>query len=112
MDYIDKKVLGNNCSNDVKIEKDLLRMGLVRLKESLEITEKFMQERSWNVLADCIHRLRPVINFCGIVFYEDTLFSMEKSIKENNADAITEKDLSDLLDFLKGAITAVEKELG
>lgn len=111
MKIIDKNVLLNNSGNDEKIANELLEMGLARINESLIDIRQALNNDDWNGLARSIHRLRPIINFCGITTFNDELLSIEITTKENKKIVHAETEIEKVFDFLESAKRQIEELL-
>lgn len=103
MHIINKNILLNNSGNDEKIANELLDMGLTRIKESLTEMKQALDDDDWNALARSIHRLRPIINFCGITIINEELLNMEIKTKENKKIDHTDNEIERVFEILESA---------
>lgn len=111
MDIIDKEILLTNSGNDKKIANELLDMGLARINESLSEMKNALNEDNWDNFARSIHRLRPIINFCGITLINQELLDMEVTTKENRKINHEDASLDKIFSTLESAKVAIEQAL-
>ncbi|HKK41492.1 MAG TPA: hypothetical protein VJ963_03715 [Bacteroidales bacterium] len=103
MHIIDKNILLNNSGNDEKIANELLDMGLTRINESLTEMKQALDDDDWNALARSIHRLRPIINFCGITIINEELLNIEIETKENKKINHADNEIERVFEILESA---------
>lgn len=111
MEIIDKNILMDNSGNDEKIAEELLEMGLARINETLVEMTNAMDNDDWEALARSVHRLRPVINFCGITLINDELLNIEINTKENKTINHADIRQKNIIEILESAKQQIEKLL-
>ena len=103
MTLIDISIIQRNSGNDDKIALQLLDMGLTRISESIEEINNTYNNNDWELLCRCVHKLRPMLNFCGITGITDQLLEIEKNIKEQQEPFVEKGEIDDILDYLSKA---------
>ena len=109
MTIIDISIVQRNSGNDDKVAMQLLEMGLTRIKESIEEINSTYSNGDWELLCRCVHKLRPMLNFCGITEITDQLLEIEKNIKEKQEINVEKNEIDSILEYLSSARAEVEK---
>ena len=114
MQLIDHDALDRNCAGDKSMKKDLIMLGMERVEDSLNEFEQSLASGNWDDLGRTIHKLRPVLSYCGIEGLNDELIKYEINAKERkNLDELPNKVsevrdiLFDALDEMKDLLTTL-----
>ena len=114
MQLIDLDMLDRNCASDNSMKRDLVMMSMERLENSLEEFERSLATGNWDNLGRTIHKLRPVLSYCGITGLNDELETYEvNAMERKNLEELPEKIsgvssiLSSALEELKDLLTTL-----
>jgi HPt (histidine-containing phosphotransfer) domain-containing protein len=80
--FIDPELLRNNCAGDLSMMRDLINMGILSVNSSLTDAKSSMENEDWDRLARVLHKLRPVLCYCGINSLTDELLVLEENAKQ------------------------------
>ena len=100
MNLIDISIIQRNSGNDDKIALQLLDMGLTRIRESIDEINNTYNNSDWELLRRCVHKLRPMLNFCGITGITEQLLEIEKNIKEKQEPDVGKEEIDGIIEFL------------
>ena len=87
--FIDAELFKNNCAGDISMMCELINLGLQSVNSSMTEARNSLENKDWDKLARVLHKLRPVLCYCGINSLTNELLMLEENAKEK-------KDLSDL----------------
>lgn len=64
--------------------RELINMGLQSVDNSIRGAGSSLKSEDWDNLARVLHKLRPVLCYCGINCLTDELVLLEKNARERN----------------------------
>jgi len=88
--------------------RELINMGQLSVSNSIKDAGSSLDNEDWDNLARVLHKLRPVLCYCGINSLTDTLLSLEGNARER-------KDLPELIlqvTAMMDILQQVHNELG
>lgn len=103
MNTINIKILENNCAGDKSIMREILSMGLDRINESLNEIPTAYHENKWEEFARSVHKLRPILNFCGIMVIDTELLDIEQETKLKRKVPDTDTVIRKIIQVLENA---------
>jgi len=62
--------------------RDLINLGLLSVSSAMTEAGNFLENEDWDKLARVLHKLRPVLCYCGIISLTDELLLLEGNAKE------------------------------
>lgn len=104
-------MLENNCAGDKSIMREILSMGLERINDSLNNIPSAYNENKWEELARSVHKLRPILNFCGITIIDNELMNIEQETKSKKTVPDSDIVIREVLQVLENAKQDVNKIL-
>ena len=109
--FIDLDRLNTNCGDDVSMKKELLNMGLETISSSNQQIKELLDKQDWQNLARTLHKLRPVLSYCGVINY---LIDMEKMEQEILTNKYCDPDgfIRELQIYLEDTILEINNLLG
>lgn len=84
MSLLDIELLKSNCADDEAMMLEMLTMGLQSLGNSISGLHTSLKDEDWDTLARILHKLRPVLCYCGITDLTDELLEIEQNAKQRN----------------------------
>ena len=111
MNLMDAELLKSNCADDKGMMLELLTIGLESIDRAITGIHTNLEKQDWNELARAVHKLRPVLCYCGITSLSDDLLYIETNAKEQNNLAELVKLSAPVLDKIRVARTEVEQYL-
>ena len=81
MKHIEIDKIKQNCSNDRVMLLELINIGIKRIDGCQDEINKALSEEEWDDLARIVHKLRPILFFCGITSLDKDLQAIEKDSK-------------------------------
>lgn len=82
--FIDPELLKSNCAGDRSMMRELINMGLLSVSNSIKDARSSLDNEDWDNLARVLHKLRPVLCYCGINSLTDKLILLEGNARERN----------------------------
>jgi HPt (histidine-containing phosphotransfer) domain-containing protein len=80
--FIDPELFKSNCAGDQSMMRDLINLGLLSVSSAMTEAGNFLENEDWDKLARVLHKLRPVLCYCGIISLTDELLLLEGNAKE------------------------------
>jgi len=99
---IDVELLKNNCAGDQSMMRELINLGLQSVSTSMTEAGTSLENDDWDKLARVLHKLRPVLCYCGIMSLTDELLLLE-------GNARGKKDLPELAARMKGMMDILQQ---
>ncbi len=97
MNLVDPQLLDKNCAGDPSMMRELINMGLLSINNSVTDIGSSLEAQDWDRLARVLHKLRPILCYCGINCLTDTLLHLEE-------DAKARKNLPELATHIQSMI--------
>jgi len=109
--FINSGLLESNCAGDPAMMRDIINMGLMSVSKSIIDAGDHLDNKDWDKLARVLHKLRPILCYCGINSLTEELMLLEENIRDNkNMDAMRDRIMV-ILDTLQQVRTELEQQL-
>lgn len=82
MQLLNPELLRDNCADDQVMMREIIDMGLQSVNDALTGIDDLLEKKDWDNLARILHKLRPVLCYCGITNLSDDLLLIEHHAKE------------------------------
>jgi len=82
--------------------RDLINLGLLSVSSAMTEAGNFLENEDWDKLARVLHKLRPVLCYCGIMSLTDELLLLEGNAKGK-------KDLPELATRMEGMMDTLQQ---
>ena len=102
MKLMNIELLKSNCAGDEGMMRELISMGLQSLENSMASINTAINDKDWDNLARILHKLRPILCYCGVTSLTDELLLIEQNAKER-------KDLNALEEQMGNMSPALEQ---
>ncbi len=79
--FMDPELFKSNCAGDLSMMRDLINLGLLSVSSSMTEASHSLTNEDWDKLARVLHKLRPVLCYCGIISLTDELLLLEGNAK-------------------------------
>ena len=109
--FIDTELLKNNCAGDHSMMCDLIKLGMSSVSNSLAEGGSCLESEEWDKLARVLHKLRPVLCYCGINSLTDKLLLLEENAKERKDLPGLSTQMIEMLDTLQNIHDEMEQQL-
>ena len=100
--FIDTELFKSNCAGDQSMMRELINLGLQSVSTSMTEAGTSLENDDWDKLARVLHKLRPVLCYCGIMSLTDELLLLE-------GNARGKKDLPELAARMKGMMDILQQ---
>jgi HPt (histidine-containing phosphotransfer) domain-containing protein len=109
--FIDAELFNSNCAGDLSMMRDLINLGLQSVSGSMTEARISLGNEDWDKLARVLHKLRPVLCYCGIISLTDELLLLEENAREKKDLPELSERLTVMMDTLKQVHDELEKQL-
>lgn len=90
--------------------REIIDMGLQSVNDSLTGIDSFLEKKDWDNLARVLHKLRPVLCYCGINGLSDELLLLEHHAKERKELAEIPARTAAMIENLQQARAEMEQQ--
>ena len=101
---IDRAILDANCAGDRRMMRELIGMGIETLGRSIAEIEAGLPGADWQAIGRTVHRLRPVLSYCGVTGLGEELLGVETSAREGTGLDELPLKLQSTLEGLRGVL--------
>ena len=98
---IDSEILSSNCAGDRRMMRELIAMAIESMSRALLELDAGMLERDWGRIGRTVHKLRPVLAYCGVATIADELLRAETDAREQTNLAELETRMPGLIRVLR-----------
>lgn len=109
--FIDSDLLRNNCAGDPSMMRELINMGMLSVSNSLADAGSAMESEDWDKLARVLHKLRPVLCYCGINSLTNELLQLEENAKARKELPELSARITAMMDTLRQVHDEMEHHL-
>ena len=109
--FINPGLLESNCAGDPAMMRDIINMGLLSANKSIIEAGDHLDNEDWDKLARVLHKLRPVLCYCGIKDLTDELMFLEENIRDRNNLSSLRDRIMTMLDTLQKVHAELEQQL-
>lgn len=111
MSLMNLELLKSNCLNDQPMMREIISMGLQSVSGSMPDIKNFLESKDWDKLARVLHKLRPILCYCGINSLTDDLLLIEQHAKERKDLPELTVRITAIMDTLQQVRTELEQQL-
>lgn len=111
MNLLNADLLKSNCANDENMISEMINMGLQSMGDSISGIHTSLDSEDWDTLARILHKLRPILCYCGITSLTDELLVIEQNAKQKNDLSGLKEQIQKMLLNLEQAETEMKHQL-
>ena len=111
MSLLDSDLLKSNCAGDEDMMREMISMGLQSLGETLTGIDTALQAEDWNNLARFLHKIRPILCYCGITSLTDELQEIEINAKQGNELPALKNRINKIITSLEQAQSEMQMQM-